>query len=362
MVEQSSVLPRISHPRRISWVTIFLALLTAVAFIAVSRPDMGYYAYSGMGGSFRTTSVDPAVPQMMDVSGVSYTSNAVPSSAPPAMMDNAMYERGVEYDPYYLYPSPNASAKDTRELLKVNYSAAMQTRDVQGLTRRVETTVRGHGGRIDQISSASEYGYVSFVVPVSKYEVFRTELETLVGSRFLTVDIQSQNMLPQKQSIEEQEKHADSSLAEFKTARQKIVNAHSSAVKSLQSQIDSVTEQLTYWRAQMSTYDTQTQIQTLSNELSMLKSRLTNENASYADELKNADANISYAEEWKNAVTKQDTALMDDIATVNGSVSISWIGLWEVAQLFLPGYWIPGICALLTILSYLSDRRRFGTI
>src|SRR3990167_9626227 len=109
---------------------------------------------------------------------------------------------------------------------------------------------------------------------------------------------------------------------------------------------------------QKTAYDTETQIQTLSNELSMLKSRLTNENASYADELKNADANISYAEEWKNAVTKQDTALMDDIATVNGSVSISWIGLWEGAQLYLPGYWIPGICALLTILSYLSDRRR----
>src|SRR3989344_2836687 len=154
MDEQESSFPKISHPRRISWLTIFLALLTVVAFIAVSRPDMGYYEYSGMGAR-EIWSGSPVVPQMMD-SAVSYPSSAAPSSIPGSMMDNAMYERGVEYDPYYLYPSPNASVKDTRELLKVNYSAAMQTRDVQGLTRRVETTVRGHGGRLDQISSASE--------------------------------------------------------------------------------------------------------------------------------------------------------------------------------------------------------------
>jgi len=45
---------------------------------------------------------------------------------------------------------------------------------------------------------------------------------------------------------------------------------------------------------------------------------------------------------------------------VNGSVSFRWISLWEMAQLYLPGYWIPGIFAILAFCSYLFDRRRFG--
>ena len=58
----------------------------------------------------------------------------------------------------------------------------------------------------------------------------------------------------------------------------------------------------------------------------------------------------------------QDKALLDDVATVNGTVSIRWISLWEMIQLYLPGYWIPAIFAALAFLSYLRDRRRFGVV
>src|SRR3990167_11466300 len=147
------------------------------------------------------------------------------------------------YYPYRYY-NPDVPVTDAREFLKVNYNATMQTRDVQGLTRRVETTVRGYSGRIDQESSSPQYGYVSFVVPMSKYDAFRAELESLVDSRFLTVNISSQNLLPQKQSIEEQQKQADNTLADYKAARQSIVNAHASAAKSLQARIDADTEEI----------------------------------------------------------------------------------------------------------------------
>src|SRR3989344_444383 len=283
---------------------------------------------------------------MMEGGGVSY--------------DRAVSVQSGMMAPDYYY-SPNVPANDTRELLKTSYGAEMRTRDVQGLTRRVETTVRGHSGRIDQMSSAEKYGYVSFVVPVSKYETFRTELESLVGSRFLTVDIQSQNMLPQKQSIEEQQKQADETLAEYKADRQRLVSAHATTVRSIQTRIDADTQELANLRALPPTYDIQVQIQQVSDNLALLKRQLANENASYSAQLSNADSNIEYAEEWQEAVKKQDTALMDDVATVNGSVSISWISLWEMAQVYLPGYWIPAIFAMLTILSFLWDRRRFGT-
>ncbi len=266
------------------------------------------------------------------------------------------------YPDYYPYPNPSVPANDTRELLKVSYGATMRARDVQGLTRRVETTVRGYSGRIDQESSSPQAGYVSFVVPMSKYETFRTELEGLVDSRFLTVNIQSQNMLPQKASIEDQQKQADKTLTSYQTDRRNLVTDHTNTVRSLQSQISSDVQVLATLRAQTPTYDIQTQIQTVSDDLASLNTQLANENISYKQQLSNADANIKYAQDWQKAVKTQDQALMDNVATVNGTVSIEWISLWDMAQLYLPGYWIPTIFGILTILSYLSDRRRFGVV
>ncbi|HEY4516316.1 MAG TPA: hypothetical protein VJG64_00015 [Candidatus Paceibacterota bacterium] len=343
-----------SPHRHVSWLTIALALLAIGTFIAVSRPDMRYYGIPTMGGG------------VMEYSG---TGRAVPPAAGVSARDVSVSNTSVQgsamyYPDKYPYPyyNPEVPATDTREFLKVNYGANMQTRDVQGLTRRVETTVRGYDGRIDQESSSPQYGYVSFVLPMSKYEAFRTELESLVDQRFLTVSISSQNLLPQKQSIEEQQKQADAALADYKAARQSIVNAHASTAKSLQARIDADTEQLASLRAQPQTQEIQIQIQAVLNDQASLKAQLANENASYSAQLKNADANIKSAQDWQKAVETQDQKLMDNVATVTGSVSIQWISLWEMAQLYLPGYWIPGIFAFLAFLSYLWDRRRFGVV
>src|SRR3989344_2274624 len=196
-------------PHRIPWIAIILALLAVLALFNASdgRFNRGIVPMMGGYGGARVMYTEEA-----DI--------AYPSSAPmPPTMDT-MSSMGVSYDvmprPYYPGYQGQPGAKDTREFLKVSYGAEMQTRDVPALTRRVESTVRGADGRVDNTTSSREYGYVSFVVPMSKYDAFRDELETLVGSRFLTVNISSQNLLPQKVSIEEQQKQADSALADYK--------------------------------------------------------------------------------------------------------------------------------------------------
>lgn len=110
------------------------------------------------------------------------------------------------------------------------------------------------------------------------------------------------------------------------------------------------------------TQQTLIQIQTLTNETSSLKQQILNENASYTVNLKNADMNIKYGEDWKKAVQTQDKALMDNVATVSGTISIQWISLWDITRLYLPAYWIPTIFAVLAFLSFLRDRRRFGIV
>lgn len=303
-------------PEYVSWLTIVLAVLAIITFFIVSSPNVGYPVPMGV----RESSSGKAVP-MMDGR----------VSAPSAGMVSP------DYYPYP-YPNPEVPATDTREFLKIYYSASMQTRDVPALTQRVETTVRGYDGRIDNVSSAEKYGYVSFALPQAKYDAFRTELESLVGKRFIKVNISSQNMLAQKVSIEEQQKQADKTLADYKTARQKVVSAHASAVQILQAKIDATTA--------------------TSSERAVLQDQLARENESYARNLSNADANIKYAQDWVKGVQTQDATLLANVATVTGTVSIQWISLWDIALLYLPGYWIPTIFAVLAVLSFYRDRRR----
>ena len=335
-------------PWGISWLTLVLALLAIGTFLAIPGPAMRYIAPM-MGGIMEESGSGRSVP---------------PSAVGMPMMDtsvsNQMAPDSIAKYPYpYPYPSPGVPVTDTREFLKVYYSAYMRTRDVQGLTQHIETIVRGYDGRIDQESSSSQYGSISFALSQSRYNAFRAELESLVDKRFITVNISSQNMLAQKVSIEEQQKQADQALADYKIARQNVVSAHANAVQSLQSKIDSDNAQLVQLRAQIQTSQIQAQVQTITADLTALNDRLTKENSSYTYQLKNADANIKYGEDWQKGVATQDATLLANVATVTGNVSIQWISLWDIAQLYLPGYWIPFIFAFLTVLSFLRDRRRF---
>jgi hypothetical protein len=178
---------------------------------------------------------------------------------------------------------------------------------------------------------------VSFALPQGSYSAFRTELEGLVGSRFLTVNISSQNMLSQQVSVEEQQKQADSALADYQAARAKLVAAHTAAVQALEAKIAASTSDA---------------------EKVQLEKQLAAENDSYTRNLNNADANIKYAQDWVKAVQTQDATLLANIATVTGTVSLQWISLWDMALLYLPGYWIPFILLVLTVLSYKRDQRR----
>lgn len=337
-------------PWHLSWLTITLAVLAIGTFLVISNPTVQYVTRMGFGGGVMESGKGIAVPPT--AVGVPVMNTTSVSSAPAGGMGGA----GLYYP--YPYPSPDVPITDTREFLKIYYNASMSTRDVPALTRRVETTVRGYDGRIDSESSSVQYGYVSFAVPQAKYDAFRAELEGLVGGRFLTVNISSQNLLSQKVSIEEQQKQADAALIGMQTARQKVVSTHASNVQLLQAKIDAGAAQLAILRAEPSTPTLVAQIQTVSDDWTALKTRLADENASYQSQLSSADANIAYAQSVVKAVQTQDQTLLANVATVTGTVSVQWISLWNIALLYLPGYWIPAIFAVLAVLSYRRDHRR----
>ncbi|HEY4522471.1 MAG TPA: hypothetical protein VJH91_02445 [Candidatus Paceibacterota bacterium] len=347
-------------PHRIPWIAIILALLAVLALFNASDgrfnrgivPMMGgyggdYVLYSETDATYPTSApMPPAISPRGMMGGISANMSARMISP--------------EYPGYW---KSQPSASDAREFLKVSYGAEMQTRDVPALTRRVESTVRGADGRVDNTTSSREYGYVSFVVPMSKYEGLRDELETLVGSRFLTVNISSENLLPQKVSIEEQQKYVETNISDLKDERASLVSSHSRAVVSIQSQLNANTQEIASLNSEATSDPVRraqitARLQVLYNEQSVLKSRLAGENSSYADELEYIDYELKYEEKSLEAVKSQDQDLLDSVATVNGSVSINWIGLYDIAELYLPGYWIPALLAALATIAYYLNRRR----
>lgn len=329
----NDVMPR----ERTPWITIILAILTFIAFVACTPDGGGVYPMPAMrfGG----------------------TTGVAESPGMPSVMDQGM--SGVVAPDYYPYPDDDVPATDTREFLKISYHAQILTRKVEDVARRVETIVRGYDGRIDQMSSAHRFGFVRFVVPASQFDAFRSEIEGLIGPRFIDVEISSQNLLPQKISIEERQKLVEDAIAAANDARAKLVAAHANRVQSLEGEIASMKAQISDLEEQAPSSERDAQLAALRSTLASYESQLASENASYASKLSWADARIKSAETALTAVQNDDQELLDSVATVEGTISFQFVSLWDIARLYLPGYSIPAILAVLTVISFLFERRLF---
>lgn len=325
---------------RLPWLTIILVILALIALVASSDRNGG-----------------GVVPMMMREGFGAVDSIQQVSSAP--SIGNV--EQGVSSSmarPDYYYDG-DVPITDTREFLKTDYSATMLTRRVQELTRKAETIVRGHDGRVDNTSSSEKYGYVSFVVPMSEFELFRTEIESLVRQRFLTVQISQQNLLPQKQDIEETQKQVEQGLADLKESRQKAINTYNALARNLESQLAKVQAEINTLSANPSDPNNQARLAQLQTNLANLQSRLSSERAAHASKLASYDNQIKYTDTSLTAVKNQDQKLLDSVATVRGSLSFQWISLWDMAQLYLPGLSIPGIIVALAALAFMYERRLY---
>lgn len=260
------------------------------------------------------------------------------------------------------WPEPNVPITDTREFLKTDYHALIRTRRVEELTRRIETTARGFGGRVDSMTSSEKFGFVSFAVPASKFEAFRRELEGFVNPRFLNVEIRTENLLPQKQSLEEQKRQAEQMLIEFRVNRQSVTSDHNGIVSALQSQLTAIRGELALLRAEKTDdparkAEIAVRIQELLRQENRFALRLVNENASYAEKINSLDQMIRNAEMNLKSINTQDQGILDTVATVRGTVSLNWISVREVIELYVSLYWIALFLGLAAVASYLLHRR-----
>jgi hypothetical protein len=274
------------------------------------------------------------------------------------------YSYGKMMPGYYPQPTPTVPVTDTREFLQTDYNVTIKTRNVQELTRRAETTVRGFGGRVDGSSSSEKWGSVSFVLPASKFEAFRDEIESFTSPRFTTIETRTENLLPQKQSIEEQKKQIEKNAAQYRAERKSLIAGHASTVASLQTKLSNVAYELTQLRVEQTTDAVRrayinARIAELVTEQSGLQTRLASENSYYSRQLNELDARIKDTESGLEWVATADKNLIDTVATVRGTISLNWISIGEVIELYVSTVWITIFFVVAAIGAAFWSRRRY---
>ncbi|PIR44461.1 MAG: hypothetical protein COV10_04375 [Candidatus Vogelbacteria bacterium CG10_big_fil_rev_8_21_14_0_10_51_16] len=256
-------------------------------------------------------------------------------------------------------PGPEQSQPDitdTREFLKMSYSANLKSRDVRNTARNVKSIIREADGRVDSEQVTDKHASLRFVVPQTRFESFRAEVESLTHKKLYVENVSSENLLSQKQNIERATSDQSSYLADLQLQKQTLANAHAGTSATYQRELASVLAQLVSVRESIRTAQTSQQralfeIQetTLVARESTLRQNIDSENKTYA--IKSADlANqIASAEKGLTNLGQQDTDLMNKVATVTGSIDIAWVSLWAMAVLISPLHpaWIILIVLLL---------------
>jgi len=282
-------------------------------------------------------------------------SMSIPTMAPALPPTGNNYRGG--------YGQPDIT--DTREFLKVSYSAKIQTRDVSGVVKDVKGAVREAKGRIDSENTNDKSGYVSFVVPKSNFENFRAEIENIIHKKLYTENVSAQNLLTQKQGIEVQMQAATSSLAALEQQKKNLDAQHLKVINSITKELASIKSQLAVIEQTLLQTSDATQLNVLYNQQSSLLTTQANlvnnkdiENRNYNSQNQSLVSQIGWAKNNVGQVQQQDTEFGNNIETVSGYVDVSWISMWSLAVLFSPIH--PTIVIIVLVLALLFILNRKG--
>ncbi|PIR99247.1 hypothetical protein COT87_00465 [Candidatus Collierbacteria bacterium CG10_big_fil_rev_8_21_14_0_10_44_9] len=259
------------------------------------------------------------------------------------------------------------SINDTREFLKTNYSATIKTRDVQNVVSSAKNIVKGNDGRIDNLSSSEKSGYLTFVVPKSKFETFREEIEGLTHKKLFSETSSSQNLLNEKISIEEQTSYINTTLESLKQQKESLLSSHTQTVSSINRELALVRAELKTLRTTISETEDQSTLDSLRSQESSLvaresrvKQNLTTENSSYSSLNTNLDNQIKNQNTSLANVEKQDVKFTQNIETVSGNINVNWISIWQMIKAFSPIH--PSIIITVLVLIVWSVLSRLGYV
>ncbi|MFA5991547.1 MAG: hypothetical protein WC794_04880 [Candidatus Doudnabacteria bacterium] len=367
----ASFIPAPTLPQKsfsVPWLSLSFASMAIVVFI-ISSVNSGNVVSQKI-ALHNTASITQSAPI---ASPQAETNFVAPKMAPLSLdgvpADSVMNEqsrtktfagRGDVYAPAPSYQ--NVPIKDNREFIKTSYGANVQARQVLQTAESTQVIIRGLKGRMDSFSASDKSAYISFALPEEKLNQLRTELKSLVGARFIIETTRGENLLPEKQSLEQQNSDAQNQLSQLRVERDQLVTKHSQVISSLKTQLASAKKELANIQ-ERSAYDltfavaNQARLEELQKQISGLNNQIINENNAYESNLAYQDEQIKYQTDYIAGLVKQDNNLMDSVATVQGTISFTQINWMEYVNAYIPLYWFGLLFVGLSLLAYYFHRR-----
>ncbi|MFA6253926.1 MAG: hypothetical protein WC640_01540 [Candidatus Paceibacterota bacterium] len=289
------------------------------------------------------------------------TANYVGMSAPEMGLGDSYTAKTIS--PYY-DGGQQPSIADTREFLKTSYSSTIKTRDVSGVIKDVKSAIKVADGRIDNLYSSEKSGRISFVVAKSKFEDFRSEIESLTYTKLYTESISSQNLLSQKQGIESQTISVLNTLESLKKQKDDLGLKHTQTINSISNELARIRAELADVRITIAEETDSSTITLLRNQENSLveqealqRQKLSGENNNYSSQNQNLDRMISNANNNLTSVNDQSSQFANNIETVNGTITISWVSWWQIAKIYSPISPTVIVIAIIIILWILFRRK-----
>ena len=258
-----------------------------------------------------------------------------------------------------------APITDNREFIKTSYSATLRTRQIEKLTQNIQIIVHGVGGRVDSSTSSPHWGYVSFAIPANQLATFRDQIKDLTSARMYVETTSAQNLLPQKQLIEDQRQQIEVKLQQLRDEQTRVKTDYTHAIALINSQVESDNNQLANIRARLevtSDYNLRMELIRQQNILLVdkqtLEASLVNKKTIYTNQINTLNAQIRNNEAMLNSNLNEDQQLIDNVATVQGTISLSWISVWEILEIYSPINLIALIFIVVALITYWWHRRR----
>lgn len=237
---------------------------------------------------------------------------------------------------------PQSAPLDTRQYMDVYYNIEIKTRKVEKNAAHAETIIRGHGGRINTINSAKKNAYISFDVPKSEFESMKDALKELAGERFIEESVRANNLLPQKQEIENTVTAAQEDITTMENNKaerietniirtaewQKEINYLEQTIESLRHDYNATTD--TSRRSDLSAT-----ISYYNNRLAKTKKDFASEQEQFESAIRSYDDSIAAANRRLDNATNQNQNLINNVETVSGVIRLEWISVISIINLYV---------------------------
>ncbi len=243
------------------------------------------------------------------------------------------------------YYNEGEDITDTREFLKTTFSFDIKTRNVGKMHTRLKTIIRGYDGRIDNSNLNEKYASISFVLPKSTYDSFVEEVTEIFPEKFITIHENSTNLLGQKQNIEDQTEYASSTLETLKIERIDAIKKHEDKKSASLKEMGRLEKNMNILLDQRKTISSTEKeaLKKIDDQISYLR-KIHNDVASdlmramtqHKKDLENFDNQIKNKENNLIELGKQDTELINNVETVNGTITLQWISLFNMVNLYIP--------------------------